>query len=94
MLLWIDGRDAPLLEAHVDGTIFAEIPNKSTHPRLYDIVMAHMVHGTCGPINMKSPCMDGDKFAKSFPKPFSESTILNDNGYPTYRRRDTGVVHR
>jgi len=53
-------------------------------------------HGTrpCGSINKKSPCMGGDKCVKSFPKPFSQSTIVNDNGYPTYRRRDTGVVHR
>ena len=94
MLLWIDGRDAPLFEGDVDGTICAEIPNKSTHPRLFDIVMVHMVHEPCGSINKKSPCMDGDKCVKSFPKPLSERTIVNDNGYPTYRRRDTGVVHR
>ena len=94
MLLWIDGRDAPLFEGDVDGTICAEIPNKSTHPRLYDIVMVAGPTGPCGSINKKSPCMGGDKCVKSFPKPFSKRTIVNDNGYPTYRRGDTGVVHR
>jgi len=38
--------------------------------------------------------MDGDKCTKSVPKPFSQETTINDNGYPTYRRRDTGVMHR
>jgi hypothetical protein len=36
----------------------------------------------------KRPC------AKKFLKAFCEETIVNDNGYPTYRRRDTGVTHR
>ncbi|XP_045036696.1 uncharacterized protein LOC123477427 [Daphnia magna] len=56
--------------------------------------MTHMIHGPCGLINKKSPCMDGDKCLKAFPKQHSQETLLNDNGYPTYRRRDTGVVHR
>ncbi|XP_057376187.1 uncharacterized protein LOC130697273 [Daphnia carinata] len=93
MLIWIDKRDAPATAEDVDATISAEIPERTTHPRLYKIVMAHMIHGPCGLINKKSPCMDGDRCSKSFPKQHSQETIVNDNGYPTYRRRDTGVVH-
>jgi hypothetical protein len=37
--------------------------------------------------------MDGNKCSKVFPTAFSEETIINVNGYPTYRRRDTGVTH-
>ncbi|XP_045023162.1 uncharacterized protein LOC123467195 [Daphnia magna] len=94
MLIWIDERDAPATAEDVDATICAEIPDKTTHPRLYKSIMTHMIYGPCGLINKKSPCMDGDKCSKSFPKQHSQETILNDNGYPTYRRRDTGVVHR
>ncbi|KZR99990.1 ATP-dependent Helicase-like protein [Daphnia magna] len=94
MLIWIEERDAPATAEDVDATICAEIPDRTTHPRLYKSVMTHMIHGPCGLINKKSPCMDGDKCSKAFPKQHSQETLLNDNGYPTYRRRDTFVVHR
>lgn len=95
MLIWIDKRDAPGTAEDVDATICAEIPDRTTHPRLYDIVMAHMIHGPCGStINKNFPCMDGDKCSKRFPEELSQETIVNDNGYPTYRRRGTGVKHR
>ncbi|KZS03775.1 Uncharacterized protein APZ42_033417 [Daphnia magna] len=94
MLIWIDKHDAPATAKDVDETICAEIPDKTTHPRLYNIVMAHMIHGPCGSTNKQSPCMDGNICTKRFPKEFMAETIVNDNGFPTYRRRDTGVVHR
>ncbi|KZS10733.1 Uncharacterized protein APZ42_024749 [Daphnia magna] len=60
MLIWIDKRDAPATAKDVDETICAEIPDKTTHPRLYNIVMAHMFHGPCGSTNKQSPCTDGN----------------------------------
>ncbi|KZS19466.1 ATP-dependent DNA helicase PIF1 [Daphnia magna] len=87
-------RDAPRTVEDVDAMICAEIPYRTTYPRLYKIVMAHMIHGPCRLINKKSPCMDGDRCSKSFSKQYSQETIVNDNGYPTYRRRDNGIVHR
>jgi hypothetical protein len=85
LLPWVDKRDVPTTGEDIDLTICAEIPDKRTHPRLYEIVMSHMIHGPCGAINNNSPCMDGEKCAKNFPKAFCEETIVNDNGYPTYR---------
>jgi hypothetical protein len=76
MLIWIDQHDAPTSAEDMDGTICAEIPDKSTNPRLYEIIMAHMIHGPCGAINKNSPCMDGDKCTKSFPKAFSAKKLL------------------
>jgi hypothetical protein len=38
--------------------------------------------------------MDGNKYAKIFKKTLCQETIINDNGYPTNRRRDTGVTKR
>jgi len=61
------------------------------HSRLYNTVMKHMIHGPCGKKNKSSPCMDGDECTKKHPKDFAEDTILNDDGYPTYRRQDTGI---
>jgi hypothetical protein len=94
LLLWVDKRDVPTTGEDIDLTICAEIPDKRTHPRLYEIIMSHMIHGPYEAINKNSPCMDGEKCAKKFPKAFCEETIVNDNGYPTYRRIDTGVTHR
>ena len=68
MLIWIKKRDAPQSVEEVAATICAEIPDKTTNPRLHKIVMSHMIHGPCGALNKNSPCMDGNKCAKIFPK--------------------------
>jgi hypothetical protein len=74
----------------IDKTISAEVPDPQTHPELHNIIMSNMIHGPCGEINKNSPCMDDNQ---SFPKDFSASKIINSNGYPTYRRRDTGITY-
>ena len=48
-----------------------------------------MMHGPCGADNPESPCMVNGVCSKSFPKPFSDSTMLTDS-YPIYQRRDNG----
>ena len=42
-----------------------------------------MLHGPCG-----ARCLVDGKCSKNFPKPFCEETIVDNNGYPIYRRRD------
>lgn len=49
-----------------------------------------MIHGPCGPANFKSPRMSNGKCSKYFSKKFNQSTTIDDEGYPCYRRRDTG----
>jgi len=60
-------------------------------------VLAHMVHGPCGTLHHHSPCMveeDGRRVCgKGFPKHFIPCTKENDDGYPDYRRRDTGKMY-
>jgi len=77
----------------MDNCICAEITDKLTHPRLYASVMAHMIHGPCGAINKKSPCMDNNHCTKKYPREFVAATDITENGYPTYRRRITGIQH-
>jgi hypothetical protein len=93
MLMRIDEYNVPQTGEDIDKTISAEIPDPQTHPELHNIIMSYMIHGPCGEINKNSPCMDDNKCTKSFPKDFSASTIINSNGYPTYRRRDTGITY-
>jgi hypothetical protein len=93
MLMRIDEYNVPQTGEDIDKTISAEIPDPQTHPELHNIIISYMIHGPCGEINKNSPCMDDNKCTKSFPKDFSASTIINSNGYPTYRRRDTGITY-
>ncbi|XP_058797015.1 uncharacterized protein LOC131667548 [Phymastichus coffea] len=72
----------------VDKFIFAEIPIKVNNPHLYDFILKHMIHGPCG-----DWCMENGKCSKSFPKSFQEETTMDENGFPNYRRRDTGCIH-
>ena len=49
-----------------------------------------MIHGPCGSSNKSSPCMKGGKCSRYYPKKFQNSTIVDQDGYPIYRRRDNG----
>ena len=77
-----------------DSILCAEIPNLQTHPQLHTIVTKFMMHGPCGTRNPNSPCMVDGKCSKRFPKEYVEETYAGSDGYPHYRRRNTGLyVH-
>ena len=71
--------------------ISAEIPDRNTHPLLYETVSNNMMHGPCGHLNPSSPCMVDGSCSKRFPKAFNEETIVPNgergSDYPEYRRR-------
>ncbi len=90
-MLIILTEETKLREASdIDSTISAEIPNPETQPQLYAIVKKSMVHGPCGVMNKNSVCMADGSCTKDYPKEFREATVLSDNGYPLYKRRDNG----
>ncbi|KAF1877767.1 hypothetical protein Lal_00038076 [Lupinus albus] len=74
----------------IDRIICAEIPNQSDHPELHNLVKSHMIHGPCGSCNISSPCMVDGKCSRYFPKQFQQTTVVDQDGYPVYRRRDNG----
>lgn len=78
------------LAGDIDKVVCAEIPDKEEQPRLYDAVKNFMIHGPCGQANPRSPCMKNRRCSNFFPKKFVASTRLDEDGYPIYRRRDTG----
>ncbi|XP_053149050.1 LOW QUALITY PROTEIN: uncharacterized protein LOC128343641 [Hemicordylus capensis] len=90
ILLILTEHYKPKTETSIDDIVSAEIPNIETTPRLHEIVTKHMIHGPCGTHNRHSPCMSNEKCTKEFPKEYQEQTIANINGYPKYRRRNTG----
>ncbi|XP_074115113.1 uncharacterized protein LOC141537831 [Cotesia typhae] len=73
----------------IDQIISAEIPDPLIDQELFDIVTKHMIHGPCDAFNMTSSCMENGKCKKNFPKPHTNDTITDIDGYPIYRRRST-----
>ncbi|XP_061342199.1 uncharacterized protein LOC133288457 [Gastrolobium bilobum] len=49
-------------------------------------------YSPCGAYNYKSPCMKEGKCTKKFPKSFCSRTIIDDDRFPHYKRRDNGRV--
>ncbi|XP_022019109.1 uncharacterized protein LOC110919137 [Helianthus annuus] len=75
---------------HIDPFISAEIPDKKEDPELYSLVTDYMIHGPCGNANLNCPCMVDKRCSKNFPKKFTPHTTIDSNGFPVYRRRDSG----
>ncbi|GFP95297.1 ATP-dependent DNA helicase pif1 [Phtheirospermum japonicum] len=74
----------------VDEVISAEIPNRETNQFLHELVTQHMMHGPCSS-KIEKACLKKGKCIKGFPKPFTDTTTVDDDGYPLYKRRDTGI---
>ncbi|XP_063995624.1 uncharacterized protein LOC135172981 [Diachasmimorpha longicaudata] len=86
ILIWFQDKIRP---EEIDQIISAEIPDPLIDQELFDIVTKHMIHGPCGAFNMTSSCMENGKCKKKFPKPYTNDTITNIDGYPMYRRRNS-----
>ncbi|XP_011685465.1 PREDICTED: uncharacterized protein LOC105448515 [Wasmannia auropunctata] len=72
----------------VDKIISAEIPDPNENENLHNIVMKHMIHGPCG-----NWCLINNKCSKHFPKPFQSETIMDEDGYPQYCRKNNGLLY-
>lgn len=76
-----------------DRFVCAEIP-PTTQPHLRDLVLNHMMHGPCGSLNLKCGCMrehNGQQRCRfGFPKAYAPFTTTNNEGYPTYKRTNSG----
>lgn len=76
----------------INSIVSAEIPELAIDPQLYNIVTTTMLHTRCGSINPRAVCMQNAKHRchARFPKAFAEETMIQENGYPLYRRPQTG----
>ncbi|XP_062113950.1 uncharacterized protein LOC133824953 [Humulus lupulus] len=76
---------------HIDNIISVEIPDLNVDPDGYNAINKFMIHGPCGKLNSNSPCMMQDRCTKHFPKKFNDQTTIDTDGFPVYKRRNTGI---
>ncbi|KAF7150782.1 hypothetical protein RHSIM_Rhsim02G0030300 [Rhododendron simsii] len=93
LLLFLEGSDKIHTCAQVDKLVCAEFPDPIEDPSLFDTVKGCMVHGPCSSRNPQAACMENGKCTKKYPKAFSETTTMDQDGYPIYRRRNDGRVY-
>ncbi|KAG5550191.1 hypothetical protein RHGRI_015221 [Rhododendron griersonianum] len=93
LLLFLEGPDKIHTCAQVDKVVCAEFPDPIKDPSLFDTVKGCMVHGPCGARNPQAACMENGKCTKKYPKAFLETTTMDQDGYPIYRRRSDGRVY-
>lgn len=89
IVLWLAGWDKILTTEDIDDVICAEIPDEIADPVGYKAVSQFMMHGPCGEANPKCPCMSKGRCTKFYPKPFTNNTVVDVDGYALYRRRNT-----
>ncbi|GKB49964.1 helicase [Tanacetum coccineum] len=92
ILLWLEEHCKCMKPSQIDDIISAKLPSLVHDPEGYQVVTEYMLHGPCRKDARYAPCTNDGKCFKHFPKSFLEETILNEDGYPNYRRRDNKVT--
>ncbi len=76
---------------YIDALVTAEIPDPSAFPHLHKVVTSCLLHGPYGRAAPNAPCMVDGSCSKKYPRSFLEQTTVGQDGYPEYRRRDSGL---
>lgn len=75
----------------VDRSVAAQIPCADADPVLHALVAKHHVHGPNCASNRRAMCKNDKGFCRwDFPKPFRQSTRINEDGRVEYARPDNG----
>ncbi|GJS17063.1 hypothetical protein Tco_0411535 [Tanacetum coccineum] len=70
----------------------AELPDPIADADGYRVISELMIHRPCGMANRNVPCMkDGSTCNRHFPKPYSDRTYIDKDGFVHYRRRAIGI---
>ena len=86
ILIWLHDK---ITSNEIDDVISAEIPDENVDKGLYGILEKNMIHGPCGALKEKSPCMAKVRCTKQYPRLLVPNTITGNDGYQQYRRKST-----
>ncbi|GJZ46369.1 helicase [Tanacetum coccineum] len=92
ILLWLEERWKCMNPTKIDDIISAELPSPVDDPEGYKVVTKYMLHGPCSANAKYAPCTTDGKSLKHFPKSFLAETIIDEDGYAIYRRRNSKVT--
>ncbi|GJU82851.1 ATP-dependent DNA helicase PIF1-like protein [Tanacetum coccineum] len=88
ILLWLEDNNKCKTTAQIDDIISAELSSPTDDPDGYKAVTDYMLHGPCGKDGRYALCTTEGKCSKHYPKQFYTETVLDEDGYPIYHRRD------
>jgi len=91
ILLFLHATNKLYTAEDTDKVITAEIPDKKKKLELYVLVKDCMIHGPCGVGHPNSPCMVNGQCKKYFSKSYYDTTKVDNDGFPVYRRHNTGI---
>jgi hypothetical protein len=92
ILLILSPEHKPQNADDVDRLISACLPDPDVHPELYETVTTAMLHGPCGERDPQAGCMDEGRCTKKYRRDFRETTEIQPDGYPLYRRPNDGRI--
>ncbi|GKD32609.1 ATP-dependent DNA helicase PIF1-like protein, partial [Tanacetum coccineum] len=92
ILLWLEERWKCMNPTKIDDIISAELPSPVDDPEGYKVVTKYMLHGPCSANAKYAPCTTDGKSLKHFPKSFLAETIIDEDVYAIYRRRNSKVT--
>ena len=96
LLLFLHPHDRFMDADRIDQIISAELPDPApdTDGNLRQTIIKQMVHGPCGAAMPTASCMQTESgsptCSKRYPCPFQGTTVVEEGGYPIYRRRNDG----
>lgn len=94
LLIFFEHSHKLMMPEDINSLISACWPDPDKEPMLFETVKQCMVHGLCGTLNDKAPCMENGVCTKHYPKEFNERTNMDVNGYPPeYYRPDDGKAY-
>jgi len=100
LLLFLHSEDRFLTPERIDEIVYAELPSQEQDPNgeLQHIIGTSMVHGPCGTGYTRAPYLHAilkslSKCSKHFPKAYLENTLVQEDGYSMYRRRNNGDTY-
>ncbi|KAJ4827404.1 hypothetical protein Tsubulata_006455, partial [Turnera subulata] len=95
ILVFLQRNDKNPSPAKIDRIISVEIPDRQEDELRYQAVQNFKIHGPCGVLNLRSPCMHDHRCTKNYPKRYYEETTVDEQGFQVYcRRRNNNTIVR